>query len=226
MDSDASTTAVQPAVLSALEARVLGCLIEKELATPDIYPLTLNALVNACNQRSNRDPVMDVMAREVEAALDQLRQKHLVAVFAGADARVPKFKQKIDAVYPMGTAARAVLGELLLRGPQTLAGLRANSERMHPMPAPVEFDALLTELTARPAGALVRQLPRQPGQKETRWAQLLSGEPVVAAGAAAEPLKVTLTLPPEVEQRLTALEAEVGRLRAELSRLRGELGGG
>ena len=213
-------------VLSALEARVLGCLIEKELATPDTYPLTLNALVNACNQRSNRDPVMDVMAREVEAALDQLRQKHLAAVFAGADARVPKFKQKIDAVYPMGTAARALFGELLLRGPQTLAGLRANAERMHPMPGAAEFDALLAELAARPAGALVRQLPRQPGQKEVRWAQLLTGEPVGTAGPAAEPLKVTLALPPEVAQRLTALEAEVGRLRAELTRLRGELGGG
>ncbi|HTL68274.1 MAG TPA: DUF480 domain-containing protein [Lacunisphaera sp.] len=216
-----------PAPLSALEARVLGCLIEKELATPDAYPLTLNALVNACNQRNNRDPLMEVGAREVEAALDQLRYKHLAAIFSGADARVPKFKQKLDAVHPMSTAARALLGELLLRGPQTLAGLRANAERLHAMPPPAEFEALFAELTARPSGALVRQLPRQPGQKEARWTQLLTGEPAAAAPAtAAAPLTVALTLPPEAERRLAALEAEVAQLKAELARLRASLGEG
>ncbi len=216
--------AALPAPLSALEARVLGCLIEKEFATPDIYPLTLNALVNACNQRSNRDPVMEVAAREVEAALELLRQKRLATLFSGADARVPKFKQKLDAVYPVSPAARALLGELLLRGPQTSAGLRANAGRLHPMPAAPEFDALIAELIRRPAGPLVQLLPRQSGQKEARWAQLLTGEPVATAPAAAEPLKVTLALPPEVERRLAALETEVAYLRAELARLRGELG--
>jgi len=216
------------AILSTLEARVLGCLIEKEFATPDIYPLTLNALVNACNQRSNRDPLMDVAAREVDAALEQLRLKRLAAMFSGADARVPKFKQKLDDVYPVSPAARAVLGELLLRGPQTSAGLRSNSERLHPMPPVDGFEALMAELTERPAGALVRLLPRQPGQKEARWAQLLTGEPAVSAAShvPAEPLKVTLALPPEVERRLAALETEVVHLRAELAKLRGELGGG
>ena len=232
MDIDAASVPVvnssDPAPWSALEARVLGCLIEKELATPDAYPLTLNALVNACNQRSNRDPVMDVGPREVEAALEQLRQKRLAVLFGGADSRVPKFKQKIDAVHPMSTAARALIGELLLRGPQTLAGLRGNSERMCAMPAAEEFEALIAELVERPAGALVRQLPRQPGQKEARWAQLLTGEPdlTAVAVAASEPLKVTLTVPPEVETRLAALESEVVMLRAELANLRRELGGG
>ena len=214
------------APLSALEARVLGCLIEKEFATPDLYPLTLNALVNACNQKSNRDPLLEVSARDAELALDQLRYKRLAVLFSGADARVPKFKQKLDAVYPMSPPARALLGELLLRGPQTSAGLRANSERLQPMPPMEEFGALLAELTERQAGALVRLLPRQPGQKEARWVQLLTGEPVVAAvtHAPAEPLKVTLELPPEVEQRLAALEGAVAELRAELARLRGALG--
>ena len=223
-DDSPPATAV-PAPLSALEARVLGCLIEKEFATPDIYPLTLNALVNACNQRSNRDPVMDVAAREVEMALEQLRQKRLVTLFAGADARVPKFKQKLDQVHPLEPSARAMLGELLLRGPQTAAALRANSARLHGQPAAAEFETLLAELALRPSGALVRKLPRQPGQKEVRWVQLLTGEP--AAGAAdevAEPLTVAVTLPPEAERRLTALEEEVVHLRAELARLRVALG--
>jgi hypothetical protein len=227
MDSPAPAPENKTATLSALEARVLGCLIEKEFATPDIYPLTLNALVNACNQRSNRDPLMDVAAREVDAALEQLRLKRLASMFSGADARVPKFKQKLDDVHPVSPAARAVLGELLLRGAQTSAGLRSNAERLHPMPPVEEFEALMAELTERPAGALARLLPRQPGQKEARWAQLLTGEPALHAGsaAAAEPLKVTLALPPEVERRLAALETEVVQLRAELTKLRGELGG-
>jgi uncharacterized protein YceH (UPF0502 family) len=212
-------------MLSGLEARVLGCLIEKEFTTPDVYPLTLNALVNACNQKSNRDPMMEVTAREVEAALDGLRHKQLAGLFSGANAHVPKFRQKLDEVYPMSTAARAIFAELLLRGPQTLAGLRANAERMHPMPSATDFPGLAEELGDRPSGALARQLPRQPGQKETRWAQLLTGEPA-ASLATAEPLKVALTLPPAVEERLAALENAVGALKNELNQLRQALGEG
>jgi uncharacterized protein YceH (UPF0502 family) len=224
MDSPTLNAATGVTPLSSLAARVLGCLIEKELATPDIYPLTLNALVNACNQKSNREPVMEVTSREVEVAIEELRQQRLVVMFSGADARVPKYRQKIDEVYhPLDTAARAVLGELLLRGPQTAAGLRANSERLYPMPGAVEFDVILTDLAERPGGALVRKLPRQPGQKEARWVQLLTGEPT-DVGAASEPVTVIMTLPPEVERRLAELEAEVGRLRTELAELRTSLG--
>ncbi len=224
MDSPAESSKPE-VLLSALEARVLGCLIEKELTTPDIYPLTLNSLVNACNQRSNRDPLMEVSAREVEAALDGLRAKRLATLFSGADARVPKYRQTLDLVYPMVTGTRVLLCELFLRGPQTTAELRARAERMHQLGAE-EIEAVLHELAARLAGALVRRLPRQPGQKEARWAQLLTGEPVAASAAGAEPLTVTLTLPPEVEKRLAALEAEVVRLRAELARLQKALGEG
>ena len=214
--------------LSALEVRVLGCLIEKEFTTPDIYPLSLNALVNACNQRNNRAPLLSVSAREVEAATDQLRQRRLVALFAGADARVPKFRQTLDTAYPLDPVARAILGELLLRGPQTTAGLRGNAERLQPMPDSAETELTLGELAARPAGPLVRRLARQTGQKETRWAQLFSGEPVVSneSSAALEPLTVALTLPPEVDRRLQFLEAEVAQLRSELNTLRQALGGG
>lgn len=213
--------------LSLLEARVLGCLIEKEFSTPDIYPLSLNALVNACNQRNNRAPVLSVSSREVEVATDQLRQRRLVALFAGADARVPKFRQTLDNAYPLDPVSRALLGELLLRGPQTAAALRGNAERLQPMPDATEVDLLLAELAARPAGPLVRRLSRQTGQKEARWAQLFTGEPTAtaeSAGTAAEPLTVAITLPPEVERRLDALEKEVVHLRAELTRLRLALG--
>ena len=225
MDSVTSGPIAGIAPLSSLAARVLGCLIEKEFATPDIYPLTLNALVNACNQKSNREPVMEVSAREVEVALDELRQQRFAVVFAGADARVPKYRQKIDEVlHPLEPEARAVLGELLLRGPQTAAGLRANAERLHAMPPATEFDLILAELAGRASGALVRKLPRQPGQKEARWVQLLTGEPALESGGVAEPVTVTMTLPPEVERRLAALEAEVGQLRAELAELKRALG--
>jgi uncharacterized protein YceH (UPF0502 family) len=211
--------------ISPLAARTLGCLIEKEFATPDIYPLTLNALINACNQKSNRDPVMEVAAREVEAALDELRQAHLAVVFAGADARVPKYKHKVDTVHPMEPAARAVLGELLLRGPQTAAGLRSNAERLCVMPPVEEMEAMLADLAGRPSGALVRKLPRQPGQKEARWVQLLTGEPIDEQREAVTPVTVSMVLPPGVEQRLAVLEAEVVQLRDEVAALRNALGG-
>ncbi len=219
--------------LSAIEARVLGCLIEKELSTPDVYPLTLNALVNACNQRNNRAPVMSVGPAEVELALEGLRHKQLATHFAGAEARVAKFKQRVDAVFPMETSARAMLGELLLRGAQTSAALRANAERMCAMPDAAEVEAILNELASRPAGALVRKLARQPGQKEARWAQLLAGEPTEAPagerdateGGAPQTMTVTIALPAEAEQRIKNLETEVAALREELRKLRAELGG-
>jgi uncharacterized protein len=229
------TAKLETEPLSALEARVLGCLMEKESTTPDIYPLTLNALVNACNQRNNRAPVMSVGETEVKAALELLRTKQLVTYFAGADARVPKFRHKFDVVYPMEPVAKALMAELLLRGAQTTAGLRGNAERMQGMPDLAEVEAVLTDLAGRPAGALVRKLARQPGQKEARWAQLLTGEPTESVDASSgggsgegaargEPLKVALTLPPEAEARIQALETQVAQLREELARLRAALG--
>ncbi len=213
-------------LLSALEARVLGCLIEKELTTPDVYPLSLNALVNACNQRNNRAPVIEASPGEVEPALDDLRQKQLVALFAGADSRVPKYRQTLDLVWPVEPVARVLLAELLLRGPQTTAELRARAERMHAIPDAAEVEQILSDLASRPAGSLTRKLPRQTGQKEARWTQLLTGEPSAAdtGGTAPAPVTVTMTLPPEVAQRLETLETEVAQLRAELASLRNALG--
>jgi len=210
-------------LLTAVEARILGCLLEKEATTPDLYPLTLNTVVNACNQRSNRAPIMSLTSRDVETSLEPLRLKRLVVLFAGADARVPKYRHTLDASHPMEPAAQALFAELLLRGPQTGAELRSRAERFLPMPDMLEVEAILTELAQRPAGSLVRHLPRQPGQKEQRWAQLLTGEPS-QLDSSPEPLTAVLALPPEFEERFTALEAEVSFLRAELATLRKALG--
>lgn len=126
-----SSSSILPSLqLSAIEARIVGCLIEKEATTADVYPLTLNALVNACNQRNNRAPVMALSAREVEAALEPLRLKRLVVLFSGADARVPKFRHTLDTALPMEPVALALMAELLLRGSQTLGELRGRAERL------------------------------------------------------------------------------------------------
>lgn len=215
--------------LDALEARVLGCLIEKEATTPDVYPLSLNALVNACNQKNNRAPVMELGEREVEGALDRLRGKRLVTAFSGANARAIKYKHRFGERFPVEPLAQAMLAELMLRGPQTTAGLRGNCERMAAVPDLAGCEALLVHLSGG-AEPLVRKLPRQLGQKEARWVQLLTGEPtsedLAGAESAREPLKVAvaMTLPPEVETRLAALEAEVAGLKTELARLRKALG--
>lgn len=211
--------------LSPLEARVLGSLIEKQISTPDLYPLTLNSLIAACNQRSNRDPVLAVAAPEVEAALAGLRSRKLATVFAGAEARVAKHKHTLDLVFPLEPVTRALLAELLLRGPQTGAALRGNAARLCEMPDTAEIERLLNELAGRPAGGLVYLLPRQAGQKEARWAQRLADEATPPEGPAA-PLTVALALPPAVEQRFSALEGEVATLRAELATLRRALGEG
>lgn len=227
MESPVSTAtpALPEVILSSLEARVLGCLIEKELTTPDVYPLTLNSLVNACNQRSNRDPVMEASSRDVELTLEGLRSKKLVTLFSGADARVFKYKQTLDLVYPVGIGARVILCELLIRGPQTPAELRIRTERMHQLTSD-EVEAILEEIAVRPSGPLTRRLARQPGQKELRWAQLLAGEPVASTGieASIAPAAPVAVSSPGLESRVTALEAEIVRLRGELTALRKSLG--
>jgi len=210
--------------LSPLEARILGSLLEKEFCTPDVYPLSMNGLINACNQKNNRLPVTALEVREVETAIESLRLKGLAVLFAGADARVQKFRHTLTNVYPVDVIARAVLTELLLRGPQTLAELKTRCERLHPMPSTDEIEATLKELSERGQEPLTRLLPRQPGQKEARWAQLLTGEPS-SAESPPEPLKATVALSAEVEARLATLEADVSALRSELKALRTALGG-
>lgn len=214
--------------LNLIEARVLGCLIEKEKTTPEHYPLSLNALVNACNQKSNRHPVLALTAREVELALDGLRRRRLAGLFSGADARVAKFKHTLDLALPTEAADQVVLCELLLRGPQTTGELRSRCERMHPFADIAAVEASLRRLADRSAGSLVVTLPRQPGQKESRHAQTLTGPPDEVApvpGHRTEALTVSVGLPAEAEARLAALERAVADLRAEISALRQSLGG-
>lgn len=209
-----------PCLLSPMAARVLGCLIEKEFATPDLYPLSLNALTNACNQRNNRSPVMALDETDVSSAVDELRAQRLAVLFSGADSRVPKYKHKLEQLFAVEPAVRAVLCELLVRGPQTSASLRANAQRLYRMPEAAEFEALMDAMSHHPAGVLVRKLPRQTGQKEARWTQLLTGEPTLEG----EPEAVYKPAPQsslvDLERRVTELEGLVQLLMTELETLK------
>jgi uncharacterized protein len=208
--------------LSLVEARVLACLLEKEVTTPEHYPLTLNSLTAACNQKSNRHPVMGLSDREVEVAVEGLRRRHLAMLFSGADARVPKYKHTLSNLYPMEAAERYALCELMLRGPQTAAELRSRCERLGFSGDHAVMEAALVALMNRPSGAIVTKLPRQPGKKESRYAHLLAGTPEIEA-ASAEPLRAEIALPQEAEERIAKLEAELAELREAFAQFRRQL---
>jgi uncharacterized protein len=202
-------------VLSLLETRVLGVLVEKERTVPDSYPLTLNALTNGCNQRSSRSPVMDAAEAEVQATVDHLKSLSLVMETSGG--RVMRYAHNVGRVLQIPPQSVALLAVLFLRGPQTPGELRINSERMHKFGDLLAVQAFLEELAERPAGALVRELPRQPGARENRWAHLLSGE--VAAEAAAAPEADSIAA-----GDVAALRAEVAELRRSIESLNGIVG--
>ena len=197
--------------LSLLETRVLGTLVEKQHTVPDTYPLTLNALVAGCNQKSSRSPVMEATQAEVQAALDSLRAANLVIETSGG--RVARYSHNFERVLQIPSQAAAVLTVLMLRGPQTVGELRINSERLHRFADTSAVEAFLQELAARPAGPLVVQLPRLPGARENRWAHLLGGT-AEAAGSEARPAEEPS--PGET----SALEAKVARLDSELAALK------
>jgi uncharacterized protein YceH (UPF0502 family) len=175
-------------VLSLLEARVLGVLVEKERTVPDSYPLTLNALVVGCNQKSSRDPVLNAAETDVQTAIGGL--KNMVLVIERRGERVARYAHNIERIMNVPQQAAALLAVLMLRGPQTAGELRNNCERLHRFADIAAVEALLNELAERPDGALVAELPRQPGSRENRWMHLLSGAPAVqsssGAGLAAE----------------------------------------
>lgn len=226
MTEDPQEKEPETLVLSTEEARVLGCLLEKERTTPEYYPLSLNALTNACNQKSNRRPVLSLDEATVRDATDSLREKKLAMMFHGADARVPKFKHTIANLFQLEPGETAILCELLLRGPQTPGELRGRCERMHSFPGLAAVEDALASLLEYPAAPLVAQMPRQPGQKEQRYTQLLSGPPPEEelAFEQTRPDPPAAAPPTTIDaERLARLEEEVARLRAETGDLRAEL---
>lgn len=205
--------------LTPMQVRVVGALIEKEMATPDSYPLTLNALVTACNQSSNRTPVMQLDDPSVQAALDELRAAGLTRIVYSRSNRAPKFRHVLDEALHLEAPELAALAVLMLRGPQTASEVRARSERLHQFDSQRELDDVLARMASRETPLVVR-LERQPGQKEARWAHLLSGEPDLTALAPVTAASVASVR----EDRITALETEVAELRTELARIKDELG--
>ncbi len=206
--------------LSLVETRVLGCLIEKERTTPENYPLSLNALISACNQLTNREPILTLGDREVEDALDSLRQKKLATVIFGAGSRVQKYRHTLAEVYNFSPQEYALLCVLLLRGPQTAGELRQRAERMAPFAALADAENVLSAM-GEGSDPLVRLLPARPGQKERRYVQLFSGEPAEPAASAELPTPAAST--PTAAGRIDVLENEVAVLRGELATLRADL---
>ena len=208
--------------LSAEEARVIGCLIEKSLTTPDQYPLSLNSLANACNQKSNRDPLMELDERTVQQTVDSLVRKHLVLVRSGFGSRVPKYQQRFCNTgfgsLSFTSQETAILCELLLRGPQTPGELRTRAARMGELKEVTDVELALNSLAKRTDGPFVVQLPREPGRREARFAHLLSGE-VQVPEAASEPEPREQRTSAQMD-RIESLEAAVAELRREVDELK------
>jgi uncharacterized protein YceH (UPF0502 family) len=203
--------------LSLLETRVLGVLVEKQHTVPDSYPLTLNALVSGANQKTSRDPVIETSEAEVQATVDRLKGLSLVVESSGG--RVMRYAHNVGKVLSVPPQSVALLAILFLRGPQTAGELRINSERLHKFGDILAVEGFLHELAERPAGALVKELPRQPGSRESRWAHLLSGEPAesATATAAASPAPGGEAVG---ASEIAALKANVDRLQGEVADLR------
>ncbi|HEV2271892.1 MAG TPA: DUF480 domain-containing protein [Steroidobacteraceae bacterium] len=212
--------------LDPLEARVIGCMIEKQITTPDQYPLSLNSLLSACNQKSNRDPVMSLDEAAVQRTLDALSRRHLVLERSGFGSRVPKY-QHLFCNTEFGSLKfspqeLAIVCELLLRGPQTPGELRSRASRMASFSDVSEVETALQNLLARESGPLAARLAREPGRRESRYMQLFGGQPppeTLAAGATA-PEAAPLGDDPSLADRVRSLEEEVRQLRAELDELR------
>jgi uncharacterized protein len=199
--------------VDAAEARVLGALMEKEIATPEYYPLSINALVNACNQKSNRDPVVNYDESMVEEALGGLRTKGLAVRITGGDSRVPKHAQRFTEKFNLGRREAAVMCVLILRGPQTVGELRGRTERLYQFDDLESVESTLNRLEEM---EFARKLPRQAGFKEPRFGHLLSGEPAAAAEEAAS----VEARGPSDRERIVALEAALAELKREFDDFR------
>jgi hypothetical protein len=201
-------------VLDHVEARVLGALLEKEITTPDYYPLSLNALINACNQKSNRDPVVNLDESSVRTALNALHDNLLARSVSAADSRVTKYEHRLQEAFNFDRREAAIFCELLLRGPQTPGELRSRAERMHHFDDLGEVQSALQRLISRDP-PLVKVLARQPGTKESRYLQLLCGDAEPAAAREAPAANS-----PESGDKLSQLECEVSELRRDIAELK------
>jgi uncharacterized protein YceH (UPF0502 family) len=208
-----------PRPLDPVEVRVLGALLEKELLTPDVYPLTLQGLLAACNQRTSREPVTDLSVADVMGGLDRLRE--LVLAWKVTGGRSDKWEHNLDAKWQLDRPQKALVALLLLRGAQTAAELRTRAERMCELASVEAAEDLLRAMAAH-AEPLVVELPRRPGQKETRWAHLAGGEPAAEALA---PRPAAPAGPSAIERRLLTLEERLAAVEAELGALKRSLGG-
>ncbi|MBI5788057.1 MAG: YceH family protein [Candidatus Schekmanbacteria bacterium] len=200
-------------LLSPVEVRILGSLIEKELTTPQYYPLSLNALTNACNQKSNRDPVMELNDEELSIVLEELRFKKLIWQVSSAGDRVDKYKHNIQAINNFAIQEISILAELFLRGPQTLGELRTHTARFYEFESLDEVEKILQGLIDDPKGPFVQKLPREAGRKENRYAHLLCGEVIIESQP--DQGEIQIKTP-----RLEALEREIAFLKEELVRLK------
>ena len=207
-------------VLNEIEARVLGSLIEKDITTPDYYPLSLNALINACNQKNNREPVMNLDEDSVRKALRTLNEKGLAGSAGGADSRVPKYEHRLQEAFNFGRPEIAVICVLLLRGPQTLGELRGRTDRMYQFEELSDVLATLDRLAKRDP-PMVKMLPRPPGTREARYAHLFSGD---VAGWEPPPELHPASSPASADSdAIRRLEAEVSALRSEVAELKQQL---
>jgi uncharacterized protein YceH (UPF0502 family) len=204
--------------LSTAEVRVLGALVEKSIATPDYYPLSLNALTNACNQLTNREPVMSLEESDVTRAMDRLREQRLATRYHGAESRIARYKHTLTDAMLLTPAEVALLCVLMLRGPQTVGELRTRTERLFKFDTLPEVEEALNALAIRTPDSLVAKLPRQPGTKESRYTHLLSG-PVESAALenSARPKDGTA---PAADDRAAQLETEIAALRREVAELK------
>ena len=205
--------------LSAIEVRVLGSLIEKDITTPDYYPLSLNALVNACNQKNNRDPVMTLDEDAVRQALGSLQEKRLAGPAGGADSRVTKYEHRLQEVFNFDRREIAVVCVLLLRGPQTPGELRGRTDRMYRFETLDDVQSTLQKLMDRQP-PLARVLPRQPGTKESRYMHLFAGDNISALEVANQTASPAGGHTPAESARIAALESDVVALRQELAELK------
>jgi len=212
--------------LSPIEARVIGCLIEKQITTPDQYPLSLNALVNACNQKSNRDPVMSADEAAIQSTLDHLIRRHFVIEKSGFGSRVPKYQQRFCNTefgsLQFTPQELAIICELLLRGPQTPGELRTRAARMASFSDPGQLDTALESLSSRTDGPFVVRLPREPGRRDSRYAHLFSGA-VTVPSLVDESATKPSSLSEPADSRLERLEEEMRLLKEELQEIKARL---